>query len=95
MRLAGIALLVAGCAAGPRPRPEAERRINDTAPEKLAAQRSANRDLQLEAEDQRWGFEAARARRREADQKKQAASTAPLPSGPVDLTKQPPGAPTK
>jgi hypothetical protein len=87
--------LVASCAAGPRPRPEAERRINDTAPEKLAAQRGATRDLQPEQDEQRWGFEAARDRRREADQKKQAARTAPLPSGPVDLTKQQPPAPTK
>jgi hypothetical protein len=95
VRLAGIALLVVGCAAAPRPRPEAERRTSDSAPEKLAAQRSAAGGLRLEEEDQRWGFETARARRRKADQKKQAAKAAPAPSGPVDLTKQAPPEPTK
>jgi hypothetical protein len=36
----------------------------DSAPEKLAAQRSAApHGLQLEQEDERWGIEAARARR--------------------------------
>jgi hypothetical protein len=61
----------------------------------VAAQQSATPGLHVEEEDQRWGFEAARARRREAEQKKQAAAPSQTPpaSGPVDLSKQPASAP--
>jgi hypothetical protein len=70
-RLVGLALLVLGCASGPRPQPETPARVKDSAPEKIAAQRSAARGLDLEQDDQRWGFEAARERRRSQDQKQQ------------------------
>jgi hypothetical protein len=82
-------LLLVGCASGPRARPSPESRVKDSAPEKIAAQRSATPGLQLEDEDQRWGIEAARARRQEADGKKQIRDAALLPSGPVDLTRPP------
>jgi len=40
--------------------------LQDSAPEKIASQRAAGpNSLQLEREDERWGFEAARERRRE------------------------------
>ncbi len=45
--------------------------MKDAAPEKIAAQRAAApHGMQLEQEDQRWGFEAARERRREDDARK-------------------------
>jgi hypothetical protein len=88
IRLAGAALLIAACATSPSPRPASAPRISDSAPEKVAAQRSASH-LQLEEEDQRWGFEAARARRRDADQQKKASETTPPAPGPVDVTKPP------
>ena len=45
--------------------------MNDSAPEKIASQRAAGpHSVQLEQDDQRWGFEAARERRRENDARK-------------------------
>jgi hypothetical protein len=50
----------------------------DSAPEKLAAQRSAApHGLQLEQEDERWGIEAARARHRARAQDATRAETQP------------------
>ncbi len=69
-RLVVLALLALGCAAGPRPQSETAARVKDSAPDKIAAQRAAARGLDLENEDQRWGFEAARERQRKQDQKK-------------------------
>jgi hypothetical protein len=86
IRLVGIMLLFFGCASGPRAPSSAVPRIQDSAPEKIAAQRSAVPGLQLDEHDQRWGIEAARARRRAADQKKLRNETAPPAAGPVDLT---------
>ena len=43
--------------------------MKDRAPEKIASQRAAGRGLDLERDDERWGFEAARERRRAQDQK--------------------------
>ena len=68
-RLLLLALLALGCAAAPRPPSETAARVKDSAPDKIAAQRAAARGLDLEGEDQRWGFEAARERRRNQDQK--------------------------
>ena len=87
--LAGGLLLLVACASGPRARPRPETRIKDSAPEKLAAQRSATPGLQLEEGDQRWGMEAARARRQERDRKQQVSDPAAPASGPVDLTRPP------
>ena len=45
--------------------------MNDAAPEKIAAQRAAGpHSAQLELDEERWGFEAARERRRENDARK-------------------------
>jgi hypothetical protein len=87
--LLGTGLLCAACGAGPRSETESPSRINDSPPEKIAAQRAASRDLQLEREDQRWGIDAARERRKD---KKQAAPQTPPPAqtGPVDLQRPAP-----
>jgi len=67
--------LLLGCASS-RPRPaERPQRIPDSAPEKAAATRSAA-GLHLEEEDQRWGIEAARARKQNAE--------APAPPAPTN-----------
>ena len=60
----GIGLVALSCAGSPK-RPEASSpRMKDSAPEKIASQRAAGpHSVQLEPDDQRWGFEAARERR--------------------------------
>ena len=67
----GIGLVALSCAGSPK-RPEASSpRFRDSAPEKIASQRAAApHSLQLEREDERWGFEAARERRREEQARK-------------------------
>ncbi|HVU52359.1 MAG TPA: hypothetical protein VHL80_16810 [Polyangia bacterium] len=62
------ASLASACAAS-RPRTEtvAARRLDDTAPDRSAALRAATPGLELEAEDARWGIEAAKERRRARD----------------------------
>jgi hypothetical protein len=71
LRLVGIGLVALSCAGAPK-RPEAASpRFKDSAPEKLAAQRAAApQSLTLEQDDERWGFEAARERRREEKARK-------------------------
>ena len=66
LRALGIGLVALSCAGSPK-RPEASSpRIKDSAPEKIAAQRAAAPpSLKLEQDEERWGFEAARERRRE------------------------------
>lgn len=97
LRLLAVVPLVMACAAGPRPRAEGPPRLKDSAPERIAAQRAAVPGLQLEGDDQRWGIEAAREQRREANLKKASANTTPLPrpgqSGPADLHRT--GSPVK
>jgi hypothetical protein len=44
-------------------------RIKDSAPERAAALRAANPGLQLEGDEQRWGIEAARERKRATDER--------------------------
>jgi len=98
------AILLAGalagaCAAGPRPEATTPSRVKDSAPEKIAAQRAASGNLQLDREDERWGIDAARERKRIANEKKQAQSSAApaTPPGPADLRRSPsapPAAPT-
>jgi hypothetical protein len=85
--LASALLLLASCATTqPSPAPP---RTKDSAPEKVAAQRSAApHGLQLEQDDERWGFEAARERRRQRDAAK--ASKQPTASDKaVDVTAPP------
>jgi hypothetical protein len=77
----GLGLWLAGCASSPRARPESAQRVPDSAPEKIAAQRSAA-GLHLEEDDDRWGIEQARElRRRKADDQKK--KDAALPAQPA------------
>ncbi|HEY4187543.1 MAG TPA: hypothetical protein VGP07_20870 [Polyangia bacterium] len=54
-------------AAAPAPRP-APARIKDSVPERSAALNDADRDLQSEAGERRWGLEEARQRREDSRQ---------------------------
>jgi hypothetical protein len=91
LRLLGIGLVALSCAGSPK-RPEtASARMKDSAPEKIAAQRAAGpHGAQLEQDDDRWGFEAARERRR-ADQINRAQTTKQPAGGDksVDVTNPP------
>jgi hypothetical protein len=60
----GLSLASACAANQPRTETVAARRRDDTTPDKSAALRAATPGLQLEAEDERWGIEAAKERRR-------------------------------
>jgi hypothetical protein len=68
----GLALgLLPTCAGGSARRaeapPAAEVRLKDSAPERAAALRAADRSLRLEEDEERWGIEQAKEReRREA-----------------------------
>jgi hypothetical protein len=85
-----LGLLALGCAAGPRPRPETAR-VRDTPRERAAALNAADRSLQLETDEQRWGIAAARERQDEKkqQQQKQKQATPPTARGPVDLRAAP------
>jgi hypothetical protein len=61
-----LVLLTTACAR-PKPEPATPPRIPDSAPEQSAALNYAAR-LGLEAEEQRWGIEAAKERKRQADE---------------------------
>jgi len=67
----GVGLVTLSCAGSPK-RPEASTpRGRDSASDKVAAQRAAALpSLQLERDDERWGFDAARERRREEQARK-------------------------
>jgi hypothetical protein len=90
------AALVAGCATAPRSRPEPPPRVSDSAPDKVAAQRSAA-GLHLEEEDDRWGLTAARELRQRKEPKtpqktapqaqQQQPVAPPVAPGPVDIQK--------
>ena len=70
LMLAGAFSMTPSCATAPKP-PASASRVKDSAPEKIAAQRAAGaHGLQLEAEDERWGVEAARERKRQTDEAK-------------------------
>ncbi len=77
LRLVGIGLVAMACAGSPK-RPEASSpRVKDSASEKVASQRAAApNSLQLERDDERWGFDAARERRREEQARKAQKQTA-------------------
>jgi hypothetical protein len=66
----GASLASACAASGPRPETVATRRPDDTMPERSAALRAATPGLQLEAEDERWGIEAAKERKRREPRQK-------------------------
>jgi hypothetical protein len=81
-RLALTGLLALSCATAPRRAESPPPRVKDSAPEKIAAQRAATPGLYLEQDADRWGIEAARERRRDAQQK---ASPAPGARRPPEL----------
>jgi len=67
LMLAGF--VSAACATAPKPAATAAR-TKDAAPDRIAEQRdAAPQGLQLESDDERWGIEAARARKRQKDEK--------------------------
>ncbi len=69
--LVGACAMVASCATTPKATESSARRQKDSAPEKIAAQRAgAAHELQLEQDDERWGIEAARERKRQQDEAK-------------------------
>jgi hypothetical protein len=71
LRVLGIGLLALSCAGAPKGQQASSPRFKDSAPEKIASQRAgAPQSLKLEQDDERWGFAAARERRREAQDKK-------------------------
>ena len=77
-------LVGASACAAPRPRTDAPPRIKDSPPEKAAAQRAALSNLKLEAEDERWGVEAARERKQRRAEP--GTTSQPLPRKATDLT---------
>jgi len=87
----GVALAAAGCA-GARPRAEtvATQRRGDTAPDKRAALRAATPGLDLEAEDARWGIEAAKTRKHGPDTRATTPPPAPVTGASTIGVKAPP-----
>jgi hypothetical protein len=79
----GLAVVVAAgwiaCASTPKSDTQASPRVKDSVPERAAAQRSASKNLELDADDDRWGIEAARARKDEVANKKANSVVIPLP----------------
>ena len=66
--LAGALLLAASCASAPRTS-TAPPRMKDSAPEKVAAQRTAApHSLQPDVSEDRWGLEQARERKEQQDE---------------------------
>jgi hypothetical protein len=97
MRRLGFVLLLVSCAAGPKRTDPATARLKDTPADKAAAQNDADRDLQAEGNERRWGFEEARRRREQARKKsgsgagtEATAAEAPAPASGVSLTPAPP-----
>jgi hypothetical protein len=69
--MVAIALMAVSCAGSPKRPAASAGRMKDSAPEKIAAQRAAApHGVPVEQDDERWGFEAARERRRENDARK-------------------------
>ena len=78
MTVLGAALLFAACAStGRRNETVATPRLKDSAPERSASLRAGAPGLGLEAEEQRWGIEAAKQRKR--DRPRQPPPDQPLP----------------
>ncbi|MES1172664.1 MAG: hypothetical protein ABUL77_05465 [Bacteroidota bacterium] len=96
-----LAIFLSSCATKPRAPAEAAAapppppapppaRIKDTPAEKRAALRAADPRIGAEADEQRWGFEAAREQRRKEEEKRKAAAAPPPappapPTGPFDI----------
>jgi hypothetical protein len=84
----GIGLVALSCAGSPK-REASPPRSKDSPPEKIASQRAAAaHSLQLERDDERWGFEAARERRRQ-DRNRKAQQRPAASDKAVDVTTPP------
>jgi outer membrane PBP1 activator LpoA protein len=86
LRILFAGSLLLACASSPKRAPERAQRVPDSPPEKAAALRSAS-GLHQEEDEQRWGIEAARARKQNAETPAQptpasTSVTAPAPSPP-------------
>ena len=86
-----VVSLFAGCATAPPARFEPPPRGANSAPDKVAAQRSAA-GLHLEEEDDRWGLTAARELRQRKEQKKAQQQAAAPAIAPTSIDLQKPGA---
>ena len=90
------ALSVVACASARTPRAEAPpSRVQDTMPERRAAQRAgAPAGLELEESDERWGIEAARERKAaEKAAKDDKSTTTTNPAGTKTVVPEPPSPP--
>ena len=77
-----LAVLLGGCAARPAPDTSTPPRIKDSIPERAAALRGADGRLRLDDEDQRFGIEAAKARRDQQGIQGDTTSVAVIPMPP-------------
>ena len=77
-----LAVLLCGCAARPAPDTTTPPRIKDSIPERAAALRGADGRLKLDDEDQRFGIEAARARKDQQPEQRDQSSTVVIPMPP-------------
>jgi hypothetical protein len=68
--MAAGAVEVSSCAR-PKPEPTAPPRIKDSVPERAAALRGADGRLKLDVEDEQWGVESEKERRRKAAEETQ------------------------
>jgi hypothetical protein len=84
-RILFVGVTILACATAPRSRPESSRRVPDSAPDKVAAQR-AGAGLHLEEEDDRWGFTAARELRQKREPRNARQPTPAAAPGRVDVS---------
>jgi hypothetical protein len=89
-----MGLLALSCAGAPKRAESPPARLKNSAPEKAAAQKSAAPgSLQLEAEDERWGVEAAKERKRAEEERRAAAKPATGGAGGKGMQVVPPANP--
>jgi len=88
LRVLAVGLvMIVSCATAPTRSGSAGPREKDSASEKVAAQRAvAAHELPLEQEDERWGVEAARERRRQRDEARARRQQAESAGKGVDVT---------
>jgi len=77
-----LAVLLCGCAARPAPEASTPPRVKDSIPERAAALRGGDGRLKLDDEDQRFGIEAARARKDQQQEQRVSSSAAVIPMPP-------------
>jgi len=88
--LTGALLLLGSCATAPKRAENSSPRTPDSAPEKIASQRAAApHSLTLEQDDERWGIEAAKERKRQQDAAKAKKQSTEQGAKNVDVTTPP------